>query len=780
MKTLVIIASLLVLGGTSPTADEEVHRPFIYYPAELEKFIQDPSQIATHLMDNPQLGRLVNDAMPQALARGPMPKYETLADFLDTTGMDPKDIVNFIAADPRLPLLDAEKMKKILPQQYLDAIDVAEIMQNPDEKIPLLNAIMNSQRMEGAPTSCPMIEQKENCVPHDVQIPGQIPCWSPGEHDVDCPLDNMWKARSKRSPDNAFGLCCFDGCRNTCLQKQCRMVNTSYTELEMQERCTDQEREECRDVPKTTCKEVCRDETVMVATEVPDQKCKMVTVQECREKIIEEEVCTEEEQPPQTYNNQCPPPPPNPTCDPQNPVNQCWSPGTPDVDCPRNLGPGNWTAHEVFAPCCFNGCENVCHYEPVDPCPTPTGAIRSSMTKKVGPKQCQHREVCKTVEKECKMFKACKMVQKACKKEATQPAKQKQNCHFEEQQVCKPVEVTRTKPAPAPVPMPTITTMPMPSVPSLTAMPSRPSYSSYVPTAGVRYPTAPVRPYFVNGGHKAKGHFKSKGFKSKGWSKGHHFSKRSTDEVEEVELSKRGDDAEFPEVTREKRHMKSKGFKSKGCKKGKGKGCGSRLPYPTYPIYPSNQYVLQPERVPAPVYTASTVDSEFVVPEQPSDWQWNFTGTWIPGNTDQPITFTETITQCTTEQVEVCDLLDVDEELPIDICEEEECFNTVDPECQTSEEVCEQVVECQETYIPVCQVCQVVKKPVQECRDKPEEQCEEVTKTVEVPQTIKKCGEECTDFVAKECQLVPFKECHPVEVEVEKMVPEQVCEWPQY
>merc|ERR1712012_80042 len=126
-------------------------------------------------MENPQLGSIKNDLLPQALARGPMPKYETLTDFLDTVG-DPNDIVKFNAADPRLPLLDAQKMKKILPDQYIDAIDVAEIMQNPDEKIPLLNAIMNSQRMEGAPTSCPMIEQKENCVPHDVQIPGQIPC----------------------------------------------------------------------------------------------------------------------------------------------------------------------------------------------------------------------------------------------------------------------------------------------------------------------------------------------------------------------------------------------------------------------------------------------------------------------------------------------------------------------------------------------------------------------------------------------------------------------------
>ena len=244
-------------------------------------------------------------------------------------------------------------------------------------------------------------------------------------------------------------------------------------------------------------------------------------------------------------------------------------------------------------------------------------------------------------------------------------------------------------------------------------------------------------------------------------------------------MSKRGDSGEFVEVTREKRHMKSKGCKSKGWKKGKGKGCASA--YPAYPIYPSNQYVLQPERVPLPpVYTASTVDSEFTIPESQGNWQWNFTGTWDPSNTAEPVTFTEIITQCTTEQVEVCDLLEVDEELPIELCEEEECFNTVDPECNTSEVVCEQVEECQETYITVCQVCQMVKKPVEECRDKPVEQCEEVTKTVEVPQTIKKCGEECTDFVAKECELVPFKECHPVEVEVEKLVPEQVCEWPQY
>ena len=801
MKTLVILSTLLVLVRTIPTDDEEVvqrtippvdeevvQRPFIFYPAELQQYIDNPREIAAHLLLNPQLGRLVNDNLPQALGRKPTTKYETLADFLKTV-QDPEEIVKVIAADPRLPLLDAQKMSKILPEQYVDYFDmnkIADIMQNPDEKIPLLNSILNSQRMEEAPTSCPLIEQKDSCIPHDVQVPGQIPCWSPGEYDVDCPLDNLMTARSKRSPESPFGLCCFDGCRNTCLQKQCKMVNTSYTELEMQERCTDQEREECREIPRTTCKEVCKDETVMVETEVPDQKCQMVTVQECRVMTVEEEVCTEEEQPPMTYTNQCPPPPPNPTCDPSKPVNQCWSPGTPDVDCPRNLGPGNWTVEEVFAPCCFNGCENVCVFEPVDPCPTLTGrSLEARVTKKVGPKQCQHVERCQTIQKECAVAKECKMVQKACKKQPAKPTQTiKQNCHMEDQQVCKPVEVTRTKPAPAPMPMPTITSMPMPSMPSVpvqTAMPSIPTYSSYVPTAGVRYPTAPIRPYFVNGGHKAKGHFKSKGFKSKGWSKGkgHHFSKRSTEEVEEMEMSKRGDSGEFVEVTREKRHMKSKGCKSKGWKKGKGKGCASA--YPAYPIYPSNQYVLQPERVPVPpVYTASTVDSEFTIPESQGNWQWNFTGTWDPSNTAEPVTFTEIITQCTTEQVEVCDLLEVDEELPIELCEEEECFNTVDPECNTSEVVCEQVEECQETYITVCQVCQMVKKPVEECRDKPVEQCEEVTKTVEVPQTIKKCGEECTDFVAKECELVPFKECHPVEVEVEKLVPEQVCEWPQY
>ena len=271
MKTVVILLSTLLALARAELTEEELedrpeislNRPFIYYPKELEKFIKNPEEIAAYLLENPQYARLDTEAV---LGRSRQnAKFLSLVDYFKTVD-GPEDIVDFIAPDPRLPYLNDETIKAIVPPEFREGFDtekVADIIQNPEVKIPMLNKILNS-RYEEAPKACPQIAQKEGCP----KIPGpeKIPCWSPGEYDVDCPATTY---RKRRDTDKDFGLCCFDGCHNTCYKKECRIVNMTYTDMEMQEKCTDQEREECENVPKTECKEVCKDETVMVDTQVP-------------------------------------------------------------------------------------------------------------------------------------------------------------------------------------------------------------------------------------------------------------------------------------------------------------------------------------------------------------------------------------------------------------------------------------------------------------------------------------------------------------------------------
>jgi hypothetical protein len=91
-------------------------------------------------------------------------------------------------------------------------------------------------------TTCPLIEQQYNC-PEPV-----APCWSPGVTDVDCPL-----------PVNAaepWGLCCFDGCSNTCLDQiepngDCV---TTYNNI-----CKNMTNTVCKKIPAVkTCKQITR------------------------------------------------------------------------------------------------------------------------------------------------------------------------------------------------------------------------------------------------------------------------------------------------------------------------------------------------------------------------------------------------------------------------------------------------------------------------------------------------------------------------------------------
>ena len=58
---------------------------------------------------------------------------------------------------------------------------------------------------------CPMVEKKpEEVCETEAETNDEPVCWSPGVEDVDCPLPDK---------EGEFGLCCYDGCKNTCVDK---------------------------------------------------------------------------------------------------------------------------------------------------------------------------------------------------------------------------------------------------------------------------------------------------------------------------------------------------------------------------------------------------------------------------------------------------------------------------------------------------------------------------------------------------------------------------------
>ena len=130
--------------------------------------------------------------------------------------------------------------------------------------------------------SCPKIETKPHAICKNFT---QHTCWSEGVRDLDCPLS---------------GLCCFDGCVNTCLPQ-------NYV-----------------------------------------HSPKQLSHKKPKQLYLEEFLNSQAKHPSIPASNHCP------VMKEQNkdctmyPSHQCWSPGVPDLDCP---GSGL---------CCFNGCVNVC------------------------------------------------------------------------------------------------------------------------------------------------------------------------------------------------------------------------------------------------------------------------------------------------------------------------------------------------------------------------------------------------------------------------------------
>ncbi len=143
--------------------------------------------------------------------------------------------------------------------------------------------------------SCPEISNKSHEICKNYQ---HDTCWSPGVRDLDCPLS---------------GLCCFDGCVNSCLPP-------NYVHGASEEAVRG---------------------TASYSPSTPSYSTRSPAPPPDRRR------------PPQKHAA-CPRREPKAHCPPKGTVHQCWSPGVPDLDCP---GSGL---------CCFDGCVNVCimgHHE---------------------------------------------------------------------------------------------------------------------------------------------------------------------------------------------------------------------------------------------------------------------------------------------------------------------------------------------------------------------------------------------------------------------------------
>ena len=99
-------------------------------------------------------------------------------------------------------------------------------------------------------------------------------CWSPGVPDVDCPTGKT---------EEPFGLCCFDGCQNSC-EVRCESIIKNVTETKIVDKCFDSTRQECTPTTVKKCEEKCKQVEVMKPTEVKEQVCRDKVIKECRDK----------------------------------------------------------------------------------------------------------------------------------------------------------------------------------------------------------------------------------------------------------------------------------------------------------------------------------------------------------------------------------------------------------------------------------------------------------------------------------------------------------------
>ena len=121
-------------------------------------------------------------------------------------------------------------------------------------------------------------------------------CWSPGSNDVDCPTNDALEP---------FGLCCFDGCQNTCFARQiitttttttqvptttttttttppCKTVISTVRETITVTKCQDISHEVCHPIKTTICEPECRTVEVVEPTAVQVEKCEDKNIKHCR------------------------------------------------------------------------------------------------------------------------------------------------------------------------------------------------------------------------------------------------------------------------------------------------------------------------------------------------------------------------------------------------------------------------------------------------------------------------------------------------------------------
>ena len=135
---------------------------------------------------------------------------------------------------------------------------------------------MNKKILTPKEESCPDVKVKSES--ECAATSGSKPiCWSPGVFDVDCATGN---------PLKPFGLCCFDGCQNSCMET-CKTILKNITEIKVTEKCTESIRDVCHPKTTTHCENVCRDITIQKETKVPEEVCTSKLVNECRETKIQ-------------------------------------------------------------------------------------------------------------------------------------------------------------------------------------------------------------------------------------------------------------------------------------------------------------------------------------------------------------------------------------------------------------------------------------------------------------------------------------------------------------
>ena len=255
----------------------------------------------------------------------------------------------FISPNPKV-----SNLKTVLSS---DDDEVVKKIQANLRKRPNLAKVVNAAiNRQTPPKECPQVEARSDC-PREATKPK---CWSPGAHDVDCELGSL------ANSSEPFGLCCFDGCQNSCLAKTCVTIMKSETETKVVTQCNEARRQTCEDVPKTQCRDVCKNVVEMRPVEKPVRKCDNFKVTECRDKTIQKEVCQTWEHIQEFFAGlanatQCPLVKRQARSDdPEKCKSNCWSPGVADVDCPVTISGPDGTTTTDFGLCCFNGCANKC------------------------------------------------------------------------------------------------------------------------------------------------------------------------------------------------------------------------------------------------------------------------------------------------------------------------------------------------------------------------------------------------------------------------------------